>query len=108
VSDSANAGHSAPAAGFARRSIDEQVRQACQDLGLSFTIGRSGDGAQRYVINGEPLSPGDAADRYLPGGFAANFGTLGTRHAARPPDHVGPAQAAEGQAGRELSPDLEL
>lgn len=70
--------HSAsPATGFPRRSIDEQVRQSCEARGLAFTIGRGAGGAQRYIINGESLSPGDAADRYLPGGFAGNFRTAG-------------------------------
>ena len=57
-----------------RTSIYDQVKAWCEANGHTFETGRSDQGAITYVIDGEALSPGDAADKYLPGGFAGNFG----------------------------------
>lgn len=57
-----------------RRSIATQLKDHCTTAGLSFEVTQH-RGALAFVIDGgEPLSPGAAADAYLPGGFAAAFG----------------------------------
>lgn len=54
-----------------RRSIVQHVRDWCEANGHTFEIDSTGS----YVIDGgEPMTPGEAADKYLPGGFAGNFG----------------------------------
>lgn len=54
-----------------RRSIVQHVGDWCAANGHTFEV-RNGI---QYYINGEgPMTPGEAADKYLPGGFAGNYG----------------------------------
>jgi hypothetical protein len=62
-----------------RRSIAEQVREAVEARGLTFGTRCEANGPLRYIIGGEVMSPGEAADKYLPGGFALNFGKAVSR-----------------------------
>lgn len=52
-----------------RRDINGRIMEKLAELGVEYT--REG---MSYRIAGELLTPGEAADRYLPGGFAGNFG----------------------------------
>lgn len=57
-----------------RRSIIGQLEIHCRANGLTFGTTQH-RGALAVMIEGDgPLSPGDAADKYLPGGFTAAFG----------------------------------
>lgn len=57
-----------------RRSIATQLRDHCAARGLSIEVTQH-QGALAFVIDGgEPLNPGQAADKYLPGGFTAAYG----------------------------------
>lgn len=57
-----------------RRSIATQLAEYCQASNLTIEVTQH-RGATAYIIDGsEPLTPGQAADKYLPGGFAAAFG----------------------------------
>lgn len=59
-----------------RRSIATQLREHCEAAGLDIEA-TSHKGLLAYVIDGgEPLSPREAADKYLPGGFDAAFGKV--------------------------------
>lgn len=57
-----------------RKGISQHVREACAHFRVSFEIGRAGDGGQRYVINGHPYTPGEAANLLIVGGFDAVIG----------------------------------
>lgn len=59
-----------------RKSIDTQLREWCEANGHTFETGRFDDGRIAYIVDGEKLPPGEAADKWLPGGFKANFGRL--------------------------------
>jgi hypothetical protein len=56
-----------------RRSIATQLREFFAAHGIAWEIGQH-QGRTAYIVAGEPLTPGEAADKYLPGGFAAAFG----------------------------------
>ena len=57
-----------------RRSIATQLAEHCQANNLAIEVTQH-RGAIAYIIDGgEPLTPGQAADKYLPGGFTAAFG----------------------------------
>jgi len=54
---------------FLRRDINWQIKEKLAELGIAYT--REG---MSYRVGDELLTPGEAADRYLPGGLAGNFG----------------------------------
>jgi len=56
-----------------RQSIGSQLQERFAELGLAYEVTSDG-GPIRYHVAGEILTPGEAADKYLPGGFAANYG----------------------------------
>lgn len=56
-----------------RTSIGSQIREACEQQGRTVETGQR-CGVLVYIIDGEPYSPGAAADLVLPGGFSANYG----------------------------------
>jgi hypothetical protein len=62
---------------IARRSINDRTRDAIESQGLSCELtmsdARGGGSRLLFCVEGEWLTPGEAADRYLPGGFMSNF-----------------------------------
>ena len=56
-----------------RRAIGTQLREYFEAHGIDASLVYR-NGANAYLIDGEYLTAGQAADRYLPGGFAGNFG----------------------------------
>lgn len=56
-----------------RQSIGSRLREYFEAHGIDALL-VTHRGAQAYLIDGEHLTAGQAADRYLPGGFAGNFG----------------------------------
>jgi hypothetical protein len=68
------AGSITASASTTRRSIATQLREHCAANNLSIEVTQH-RGALAYVIDGsEPLTPGEAADRYLSGGFNGAYG----------------------------------
>ena len=61
-----------------RQSINEKTAAACEAAGVDceFKMSDARGGGVRLLVfaEGEWLTPGEAADKYLPGGFADNFG----------------------------------
>lgn len=57
-----------------RRDINGRIKERLAELGISYTMEQQPDGRKLYRIEGELLNTGEAADKYLPGGFAGNFG----------------------------------
>lgn len=64
--------------GFIRRDINGQIREKLAELGISaeFAYTPEQGGRMMWLVGGVPMTTGEAADRYLPGGFAGNFGRL--------------------------------
>ena len=62
-----------------RKDINGQISDKLAELGIpgEFTYTPEQGGRMMWVIDGEAMTTGQAADAYLPGGFAGNFGTLG-------------------------------
>lgn len=58
-----------------RRDINSRIREHLDGLHVDYTMEQQPDGRRLYRVGGELLNTGEAADRYLPGGFAANFGS---------------------------------
>lgn len=56
-----------------RLAIGEQIRQACDTLGIELGHGYA-KGASCYVVDGHNYTAGELADLVLEGGFAANYG----------------------------------
>jgi len=56
-----------------RRDINGRIKEKLDELRIPWTMERNG-GPIRYRVEGVLLTPGEAADKYLPGGFAGNFG----------------------------------
>lgn len=65
-----------------RKAITTQLRDYCAANGLTYDV-TTASGPLRVIIDGEVLSPGDAADKYLTGGFDAAYGTTGEPPASR-------------------------
>lgn len=60
---------------FIRRDINSQIQAALDEAGVAGEFRYSDEHqAMRWHIRGEVLTPGQAADKYLPGGFSGNFG----------------------------------
>ena len=57
-----------------RMDINGQIKARLAELGIEWSWGRDGTGRLLYSIGDDMLTPGEAADKYLPGGFAGNFG----------------------------------
>lgn len=60
-----------------RRAITTQLQDYCEANGLAYECitKDQGQGPQlALTIDGEDLTPGEAADKYLPGGFAGSYG----------------------------------
>lgn len=63
-----------------RKDINSQIRERLAELGIAATFGmvpcgsHGTDSRLMWTIGGEQLTTGQAADKYLPGGFAGNFG----------------------------------
>lgn len=49
-----------------RRDINGRIKDKLTELGIAFEMEQQDDGRQ--------LNTGEAADKYLPGGFAGNYG----------------------------------
>ena len=56
-----------------RRDINGRIKEKLDELRIPWTMEHDG-GPVRYRVEGVLLTPGEAADKYLPGGFAGNFG----------------------------------
>jgi hypothetical protein len=56
-----------------RRAIGTQLAEYFEANGIDAPL-VTHLGAQAYLIDGEHFTAGQAADRYLPGGFAGSFG----------------------------------
>jgi hypothetical protein len=56
-----------------RQSIGSRLAEYFETHGIDAPLVYR-NGANAYLIDGEHLTAGQAADRYLPGGFAGNFG----------------------------------
>jgi hypothetical protein len=60
-----------------RRNVNDRTREAILAGGLTCELrmsdARGGGPRLLFRVEDEWLTPGEAADRYLPGGFAANF-----------------------------------
>ena len=56
-----------------RRDINGRIKEALDGLRIPYEVIHDG-GPIRYRVEGVTLTPGEAADKYLPGGFAGNFG----------------------------------
>lgn len=56
-----------------RQSIGAQLREHFETNGIAFEL-VTHLGANAYRVDGEILTPGQAADRYLTGGFAGSYG----------------------------------
>ena len=60
-----------------RQSINEKITEACEaaGIGCEFNVSAARGGGPRLLVfaEGEWLTPGEAADKYLPGGFDGNF-----------------------------------
>lgn len=63
-----------------RRAITEQIREACTQRGIpcEITMSDALGGGSRLLVHaeGQWLTPGEAADKYLLGEFAANYGRI--------------------------------
>lgn len=60
-----------------RKDINSQISEALEAKGIAgeFKYIREGrDGRMLWHIGNEVMTTGEAADRYLTGGFSANFG----------------------------------
>ena len=57
-----------------RRDINGRIQEKLAELGISWAWEQVSDGRRLYRVEGELLNTGEAADKYLPGGFAGNFG----------------------------------
>ena len=68
----------APAVTFTRtrRDINGQIAEKLAELGIDGHFGYTPEqgGRMQWTIGGERMTTGEAADKYLPGGFAGNFG----------------------------------
>lgn len=73
-----------------RRSIHTQICEALAELGMPYE--RETDGGGAYVIDGRNMTPGEAADYLLAGGFAEAFGRAET---IVNPDRLQPAAWVE-------------
>lgn len=60
-----------------RKDINTKIQEALDAKGIAgeFKFEPTHGGRMRWHIEGKVMSPGEAADLYLPGGFSANFGT---------------------------------
>jgi N12 class adenine-specific DNA methylase len=82
-----------------RRSIGGQLEDHWNANGIEWTTESVvtpayPDGRLLYVVEGEKLTPGEAADKYLPGGFDGSYGGNGTAAPDRAPDAPDQAPAA--------------
>ena len=59
-----------------RRDINGQIKDKLTELGIDgeFKYVPEQGGRMVWVIGGERMTTGEAADKYLPGGFSGNFG----------------------------------
>lgn len=57
-----------------RRSIATQLTDHWKATGLTWTVTSNERDGIRYHVDGRVLTPVQAADHYLPGGFAGSFG----------------------------------
>lgn len=57
-----------------RRDINGRIKDKLTELGIAFEMEQQDDGRHLYRVEGELLNTGEAADKYLPGGFAGNYG----------------------------------
>ena len=55
-----------------RKSTSTSLTSELDSRGLSYTTGVNALGMLSWTIEGETLTPGQAADKYLVGGFAGN------------------------------------
>jgi hypothetical protein len=60
-----------------RVSVATQLHEAWKAAGIEWDMERSRDGRNLYRVEGALLTTGQAADKYLPGGFDAAFGKRG-------------------------------
>jgi len=56
-----------------RRDINGRIKEKLDELRLTWAMEHDG-GPLMYRVEGVLLTPGEAADKYLPGGFARNYG----------------------------------
>lgn len=68
--------------GFTRRSIHHQITEALASRGISWRQVTAADGRMMYEIEGQQMTAGEAADKYLEGGFSGNFGRGARRKTA--------------------------
>lgn len=61
-----------------RLSIGTQIAEAASELRLTLSTRSAPDGGFRYVISGREMTPGEAADHLLAGGFSEAFGRAQT------------------------------
>lgn len=59
-----------------RRDINGRIKEKLAELGIAgeFRYTPEQGGRMLWTIEGVTLTPGEAADKYLHGGFAGNFG----------------------------------
>jgi hypothetical protein len=76
-----------------RLSIGSQIERAAERLGMAYTITTSPTGTLGYLIDEVPMTPGDAADYLIDGGFAGAYGAAKVR--------VHPDRLAAQKAARE-------
>lgn len=62
-----------------RLNINGQIKEKLADLGIPATFAYVPEqgGRMMWIIGAEKLTPGEAADKYLPGGWAGSFSLLG-------------------------------
>lgn len=66
-----------------RQDINGQITDYLKANNIPWEMVTIADGRQMYQINGEILNTGEAADKYLPGGFKGNFGGPGRTYSRR-------------------------